>query len=166
MTCSGSSTTGSLRIVQKSAELDILGFTDEFPHTENVFPLRTHSDDTYHSWLLLSSHSATRLLSIEGEELSDVGRSAFIANEPTLAASNLVPAKGPIKSGPYVLQVTRSAAILIDMDGKMEIDRADFSVNGDPQVVLASCSKTQALLSLKTGSLVYISLENDKLKMM
>lgn len=165
ITCSGSSSTGSLRIVQKSAELEQLGTTDVFPHTENVFPLRAYSDAPHDSWLLVTSHSETRLLAIDGEEFTLVETSAFITNEPTLAAANFVPSKGAVDSSRYVLQITTSAVLLVSMDSEMEIDRKDAR-DEIQDIVLASCSRTQALLGLKDGSLAYISLDNDRLKIM
>ncbi|EJD50676.1 hypothetical protein AURDEDRAFT_112250 [Auricularia subglabra TFB-10046 SS5] len=156
VTCSGGYNTGSLRVVQKSAELEQLAIIDAFPHTENIFPLRASSDAKEDTRMLVSSHMDTKFVNLEGEDLS-VEESPFVTREPTLAASNFVH-KDQVET-PYVLQITTKRVVLVNTVVDMEIHSHEYPEG----IMLASCSRTQALLALSDGALVYIRLENDNI---
>jgi len=149
--------TGSLRVVQKSAELEHLGSIDAtagdaFPsvlQTTRVFPVHPTWNDPNHNGLLVSSQTGTTYirLSADGVQVVNDRSNPFILDEPTLTAGNL-------KSDAYddlVVQITPSAALLVELGRGKVVQKYEAGVALD----MAAISGTVFLAARKDGSLWY-----------
>ncbi|KAH7103421.1 CPSF A subunit region-domain-containing protein [Auriculariales sp. MPI-PUGE-AT-0066] len=157
VTCSGSNSSSSLRVVQKSAELEHLGTisaTDAFSHCRRVIPLRVSWNSRVHGSVLVSSARETWFANFADGQVNIVasGDHGFVTDEPTLAAGNL---KADTHND-LVIQITPTRIVVISLaKPRVMVAHRDSNDLGSVELDVASVSATLFMAARRDGVIFY-----------
>lgn len=136
----------SLRVLRHGLEVSEMAVS-ELPGNPNaVWTVKTHTQDEYDSYIVVSFINATLVLSI-GETVEEVTDSGFLGTTPTLSCS----------------QLGEDALLQVYTDGIRHI-RADKRVNewktpGKKTIVKCAVNERQVVIALTGGEIVYFEMD-------
>ncbi|KIO17685.1 hypothetical protein M407DRAFT_32631, partial [Tulasnella calospora MUT 4182] len=154
VTCSGNSTSGSLRVIRSGADFRRTVTLEGVQNAERVFPLRT-SLDAEDSILLITTPFSTSIFELNNRGLDEVDPSSvpgFDRTRRTLAACT-------IARDHACIQITPGGIRVVDVISGVELER--WPAQGAPavEITTAAVNPTQACIALKGGKLIYFSLK-------
>lgn len=153
VTCSGLTKDGSLRIIRNGIGISEQGFI-ELPGIKDMFSLRRHFGDRYHSYLLQSFTSATRVLELIGaHEMEQGSIPGFDESSPTLHAANM--------AGDILVQVTAKGVHVTDCATMSPQPSLAWQPPADVRISIASGNATQLLLATTGGNLIYLEVDTE-----
>ncbi|KAL1843068.1 hypothetical protein VTJ49DRAFT_3203 [Mycothermus thermophilus] len=152
VTCSGAHKDGTLRSVRSGVGLEDVGILADLEHCRGLFPLRSHQSAKTDT-LAVSFLTETRVFRFDSEgEVEEVEAFTGMAlNQQTLLAMNV--------AGGQILQVTASAASLLDAESGMTI--ATWMPPERKSIVSASANQEWLLVSVDGTELVSLSIGNE-----
>ncbi|XP_015777088.1 PREDICTED: splicing factor 3B subunit 3-like [Acropora digitifera] len=136
----------SMRVLRHGLEVSEMAVS-ELPGNPNaVWTVKTHSQDEFDSYIVVSFINATLVLSI-GETVEEVTDSGFLGTTPTLSCS----------------QLGEDALLQVYTDGIRHI-RADKRVNewktpGKKTIVKCAVNERQVVIALTGGEIVYFEMD-------
>lgn len=154
VTCSGVGKDGSLRVVRngvginEQAMLDLAGIN-------GVWALRKADKERFDHLLAVSFVGETRFLTITGEDLEDTEIASFSANEESLFCGNVL--------NDQIVQVTASGVRLVDPVTLQK--NSHFVPSNGRKINVASCNRSQVLISTGGGHLIYLEVAGKELVM-
>ena len=151
VTGSGAFEDGSLRSVRSGVGIEDLGSLGNLEHVTNLFSLSTNPATSKHDVLVASFVNETRIFQFnEAGEVEEAEEfHGFSLAESTLLACNL--------SSTRILQISSTAAKIIDLDGGITSDTYSLSQGS---IVAASANENIALLSVDGSQLIALDLHN------
>lgn len=154
VTCSGVGKDGSLRVIRNG-----IGISEQasvgLPGIKDMFSLRRHFGDRYHSYLLQSFTSETRVLElVRAEEMAPATLVCFDESIPTLHAANMV--------GDILVQVTAKGVQVTDCANLNAHPTLAWVPPADSRVSIASGNATQLLIAATGGILFYLTVDVEK----
>ncbi|KAF7291738.1 CPSF-A domain-containing protein [Mycena chlorophos] len=181
VTCSGGQNTGSINVIRKGADFQLLGSVPGMQHLVTMFAFKRISDDSH---ILVSTLETSQVMEIEARDKLqriDPASSGFVAAR-TLAAKNIQapvvrpavrragreiqPASVGYKATSFVVQVTKTGAFLFDFQMESEWERisevsvASLSSGVDGlEIVAADINASQTVLALSNGSLACLEVD-------
>lgn len=154
VTCSGLAKDGSLRIIRNGIGISEQASV-ELPGIKDMYSLRRHFGDRYHSYLLQSFTSATRVLELIGaHEMAPASLPGFDESSPTLHAANML--------GDILVQVTANGVHVTDCQTMTPQPALAWLPPTDVRVSIASGNATQLLLATTGGNLIYLAVDVEK----
>ena len=156
VTGSGAFGDGSLRSVRSGVRLEEQGILPGMDHATDVFALRSKPASEFDDTLVISFVGETRIFQFQptGEIEEQTEFKGFSMIEETLLASNL-------ENG-HLLQVTSSAAVLIDLENGMVVSR--WTPPSEKPITAASANNVSLVLSI--GGVEAVTLDiKQQLKM-
>lgn len=151
--CSGFGKNGALTVLQRSIRpqvvttFELAGCIDMW--TVNP-PLKDIDAEHYNSYLILSREDSTMVLKT-GDEITEIDKSGFNAQYPTVYAGNLGLNK-------YVVQVCPATIRLLD--GSRELQEIPVE-SGSSGITFCSSADPHTVLLLADGSVMYMQLIED-----
>lgn len=107
-----------------------------------------------HKYLIESFVSETRVLGIEGQELSETELPNLISNEPTIHCGN-------VENDNYFIQIVSDKILLLSYDG----DKYIYNIEGESNKICLGCNNgNQILVALTGGILIYLEVEGFTIK--
>lgn len=154
VTCSGLAKDGSLRVIRNGIGISELG-TVELPGIKDMYSLRRHFGDRYHSYLLQSFTSETRVLDLVGaREMVPASLPGFDELSPTLHAANM--------AGDILVQVTAKGVQVTDCATMTPQSSLAWTPPPDVRISIASGNATQLLLATTGGNLIYLHVDTEE----
>ncbi|KAJ6584701.1 CPSF A subunit region-domain-containing protein [Mycena capillaripes] len=181
VTCSGAQNTGSINVMRKGADFQQLATISGMAHTVGLFSLRTTSDATCHSHILVSTLQDSYAFELGKNDTLQESQSASegFEQERTLAARNvkrtiyndaikrgntiITPATTTYAPTSLVVQVTSKSAILLEYDMMAFTKVHGYNVlekHQGIQVVAACINDTQTVLALRNGTLLCLEVDH------
>lgn len=169
ITCSGDSTSGSIRVIRSGAELQTSTIVNAVSDIDQAFPLPLRPGDKSveritglktqltllrsHFGLLVSTLTSTTLLDLTRDGLHELPTDAsggLIRNERTLAACTL-------DTGALFVQVTRSGIYIVSLiDGSLASQWPPGN-STRAYITTATVNSTQVVIALRGGKLLHFS---------
>lgn len=151
VTCSGVAKDGSLRVIRNGIGISEQASV-ELPGIKDIFSLRRHFGDRYHSYLMQSFASETRILGLKGEQdMVEFNLHGFDQSSPTLHASNM--------EGDLLVQVTAKGVYVLDCATMLGGKTAAWTPPEGFRISVATGNATQLLLATTGGNLIYLVVE-------
>lgn len=154
VTCSGAFKEGSLRVIRngigisEQASLELVGMKD-------IWSLRENYSDRYHTYLMLSFASETRLLGLDTKEqaLEEVELPNIDLNSQTLFACNML--------GSLIAQVVSTSIRLSETSTMTDSSSRGWTAPEDSRILVAAGNATQVVLAMSGGELKYFELDTS-----
>ncbi|EFJ48849.1 UV-damaged DNA binding complex subunit 1 protein, partial [Volvox carteri f. nagariensis] len=144
--CSGIDSDGSLRVVRNGIGINRQA-TVELPGIKGVWSLRSHYDDEYDKYLLLTFVGETRLLALNTEEeLDEAELPGFDSGSQTLWCGNM--------ATDHLLQASGSSVRLVDTASLQLV--SEWRPAPGFAIHVAAGSPTQVVVATGGGHLVYL----------
>ena len=151
--CSGYGKNGALSVLQRSIRPQVVT-TFELAGCIDMWtvypPLKDGEAEHYHSYLILSREDSTMVLRT-GDEITEIDKSGFNAQYPTVYAGNLGLNK-------YIVQVCPATIRLLD--GSRELQEIPVD-SGSSGITFCSVADPHTVLLLADGSITYMQLIED-----
>jgi DNA damage-binding protein 1 len=151
VTCSGGSKDGSLRVIRNG-----IGISEqarvELPGIKEMWALRRHFGDKYHSYLVPSFASETFVFELHtGSDLGESDLTNVDQQAATLFMANLV--------GDLIVQVTAAGVNVLDCKTLAEADGPAWAPPAGSSVLVATGNASQLVLATTGGNLVYLEVD-------
>lgn len=154
VTCSGMGKDGSLRVIRNGIGISEEAYV-ELPGIKDMYSLRRHVGDRYHSYLVQSFTSETRVLELIGaDEMAPATLPGFDEAAPTLHAANMI--------GDIMVQVTTQGVRVTDCATMTAQPNLVWTPPSGVRVSIASGNTTQLLLATTGGTLIYLAVDEEK----
>ena len=147
VTCSGAYKDGSLRIIRNGIGINEQA-SIELPGVKGIWSLKGENMN-FHKYLVVSFVGQTRVLAIQDDEMGESEIAGFDSSTQTLFCSNV--------ADNQILQVTEKEIRLISTKTLELITQWETKENELINVV--SVNETQIVLSIGSGNLVYLQIE-------
>lgn len=154
VTCSGVGKDGSLRVIRNGIGISEQASV-ELPGIKDMYSLRRRFGDRYHSYLLQSFTSETRVLELIGaEEMAPAKLPGFDEASPTLHAANM--------AGDILVQVTAKGVQVTDCATMSAQPVLTWTPPPGVRISIASGNSTQLLIATTGGNLIYLSADVER----
>ncbi len=154
VTCSGVGKDGSLRIIRNGIGISEQAMA-EFPGIKNMFSLRRHIGDEYHSYLMQSFTTETRTLELIGAfDMAPASLPALDEQSPTLHAANVI--------GDQIVQVTATGVRLLDCSTMTGSEEPAWRPQPSSRISGAAGNTCQLVLATTGGNLIYLEVDAAK----
>ncbi|KAG8896128.1 hypothetical protein FRB99_009058 [Tulasnella sp. 403] len=153
VTCSGSSTSGSLRVIRSGVEFRTSSTLEGISNVDKIFTLQSSFSTSSDSVLLLSTPFSTLALELNKTSLDELDTATFpgiVRSKRTLTACTLA------YEGRSV-QVTTDGVYIIDMLTGAEVERWPSAGSDIVRITTAAANPTQVCIALEGGKLLYLS---------
>lgn len=155
VTCSGVGKDGSLRIIRNGIGITEQAASVDLPGIKDMYSLRRHFGDRYHSYLLQSFTSETRILELIGaEEMAPATLPGFDETTPTLHAANMF--------GDILVQVTANGVQVFDCETRTAAPTLAWTPPTHVRISVASGNDSQLLIATTGGNLIYLNTDPEK----
>jgi len=155
VTCSGAFKDGSLRVIRNGISIAEMASV-ELQGIKEIFSVKRLSTDRFHSYLIQSFSTETRVLELVGaEEMVEASLPGLNADMPTLFAGNVV--------GDLFVQITAQSARLIDCTTMLAVN--EWSPPAGYRIAVGSGNMRQVMLATTGGNLIYLEIEPAEKKL-
>ncbi|KAG8965789.1 hypothetical protein FRC03_000160 [Tulasnella sp. 419] len=158
VTCSGGSTSGSLRIIRTGAEFKQTAVLDAIPFARRIFPLRSTIQASEDHRLLVSTAFNSILLDVRNsnfEEIEGGPHPGIQRARPTLAACTIVHPN-------CAVQVTSEGVFVVDLVTDALLEKW-LSTRG-AEITAATVNPTQVCVALRGGKMILFSVKDGAIK--
>lgn len=153
VTCSGVGKDGSLRVIRNGIGISEHA-AEELPGIKCMYSLRRNVGDRYHTFLMQSFTSETRVLELVGaDEMAPAELPGFDEDSPTLYAGNMI--------GNLLIQVTASAVNVIDCSSMEAVPQATWTPPENSRISIATGNNNQLLVASTGGHLTFLEPDVD-----
>ncbi|KAI5118862.1 hypothetical protein M0805_005306 [Coniferiporia weirii] len=172
VTCSGGRNAGSLRVIRNGAN-----FTEDaricgIPNVIGMWPLKVQYDDEYHCFILITTPISSHLLKLpllrrEPSVLRMTEITGLKLDAPTLAAGNVLnrvksaTGKSVYESGPFSVQVTPSAIVLVNTS--LGIREDVWEPKHGCEIVVADVTPSQICIAVSGGLVILFNILGDRI---
>lgn len=154
VTCSGMGKDGSLRVIRNGIGISEHA-SEELPGIKDMFSLRRRFGDRYHSYLLQSFTSETRILELIGaDEMAPATLVGFNEASPTLHAANM--------EGDLLVQVTYKGVSVMDCAALTAQPGIVWTPPANVRISVASGNCSQLLIATTGGHLILLAVNAEK----
>eukprot|EP01112_Ceratiomyxa_fruticulosa_P020970 TRINITY_DN7283_c0_g1_i2.p1 TRINITY_DN7283_c0_g1~~TRINITY_DN7283_c0_g1_i2.p1 ORF type:complete len:1042 (-),score=227.88 TRINITY_DN7283_c0_g1_i2:442-3567(-) len=152
VTCSGAFKDGSLRIIRNGIGINEQA-TIDLPGIKGIWSLKDETSN-FDKYLVMTFINATRVLAIQGEELEETSIDGFTSESQTLYCGNVINGQ--------IIQVTSNVITLVSTEGFMV--NSTWSPPQGSSINLASCNKSQVLISIGGNTVIYLEIQGTEFK--
>jgi DNA damage-binding protein 1 len=156
VTCSGGQKDGSLRVIRNGIGIEPLSMID-LPGIKGLWPLRPTFDSEFEEFVVIGFIGQTYVLGFGADEesLGPITIDGFVTDLQTICCETVV--------GNAFVQVTERSVRLVDSQNFALIDEWK-PPKSSPKIYIASANPTQVVLSLGEGQLVYLRVDDKKIR--